>query len=36
MTGHDDGLITLALDEADDVERERRRSSMHAAWSLPS
>jgi hypothetical protein len=25
MTGHDDGLITLALDEADDVEREKRR-----------
>ena len=25
MTGHDDGLITIALVEADDVERERRR-----------
>lgn len=28
MTGHDSGLITLALAEADDVERERRRSFM--------
>ena len=28
MTGHDDGLITIALSEADDVERERRRSTM--------
>lgn len=28
MTGHDNGLITLALAEADDVERERRRSLM--------
>ena len=28
MTGHDSGLITLALAEADDVERERRRSLM--------
>ena len=28
MTGHDSGLITLALAEADDVERERRRSQM--------
>jgi hypothetical protein len=25
MTGHDDGLITLALTEADDAEREKRR-----------
>ena len=28
MTGHDDGLITIALAEADDPERERRRSTM--------
>jgi hypothetical protein len=28
MTGHDDGLITLALSEADDVERQRRRLAM--------
>src|SRR5580704_16951708 len=32
MTGHEDGLITLALDEADDVEREKRRSSMHEPY----
>lgn len=28
MTGHDNGLITLALTEADDAERERRRLEM--------
>ena len=28
ITGHDSGLITLALAEADDAERERRRSAM--------
>jgi hypothetical protein len=28
MTGHDNGLITIALAEADDVERERRRHAM--------
>lgn len=28
MTGHEDGLITLALTEADDAERERRRTEM--------
>lgn len=28
MTGHDDGLITIALIEADDAERESRRTSM--------
>lgn len=27
-TGHDEGVITLALAEADDAERERRRSGM--------
>ena len=28
LTGHDSGLITLALKEADDAERERRRTDM--------
>ena len=28
MTGHDNGLITIALVEADDAERERRRTAM--------
>jgi hypothetical protein len=28
MTGHDHGKITIALDEADDAERERRRVAM--------
>jgi hypothetical protein len=28
LTGHDDGVITIALTEADDVERERRRLQM--------
>jgi hypothetical protein len=28
MTGHDDGLITIALIEADDAEREKRRTQM--------
>lgn len=28
MTGHDAGLITIALAEADDAEREKRRSGM--------
>jgi hypothetical protein len=28
MTGHDNGLITIALAEADDAEREKRRTSM--------
>jgi hypothetical protein len=32
MTGHDNGLITIALAEADDVERERRRSAMHEPY----
>ena len=32
MTGHDDGLITLALIEADDAERERRRAMMHEPY----
>ncbi|WP_210485221.1 zinc-binding metallopeptidase family protein [Microvirga antarctica] len=28
MTGHDNGVITIALKEADDAERERRRTEM--------
>ena len=28
LTGHDEGIITLALKEADDAERENRRMSM--------
>jgi hypothetical protein len=32
MTGHENGLITIALAEADDVERERRRSAMHEPY----
>lgn len=32
MTGHDSGVITIALAEADDAERERRRSQMHEPY----
>ena len=32
LTGHDDGLITLALEEADDAEREKRRATMHEPY----
>jgi hypothetical protein len=32
MTGHDNGLITVALEEADDAEREKRRTSMHEPY----
>ena len=32
LTGHDNGLITLALSEADDAERERRRTTMHEPY----
>src|SRR5579871_2379520 len=32
MTGHDSGLITLALAEADDAERERRRSQLREPY----
>lgn len=28
MTGHDNGVITIALAEADDAEREKRRTAM--------
>jgi hypothetical protein len=32
MTGHDNGVITLALAEADDAEREKRRKAMHEPY----
>ena len=32
QTGHADGVITLNIAEADDAERERRRSSMHESY----
>jgi hypothetical protein len=32
MTGHDNGLITIALAEADDAERERRRADLHEPY----
>ncbi len=32
MTGHDDGLITLDIQEADDVHRETVRSQMHEPY----
>jgi hypothetical protein len=32
MTGHDNGLITVALEEADDAEREKRRTMMHEPY----
>jgi hypothetical protein len=32
MTGHDNGLITIALAEADDAERERRRTQMNEPY----
>jgi hypothetical protein len=32
MTGHDNGLITLAVEEADDAEREKRRAMMHEPY----
>jgi hypothetical protein len=32
MTGHDNGLITVALEEANDAEREKRRTSMHEPY----
>lgn len=32
LTGHDNGIITIALGEADDAERERRRTSMHEPY----
>ena len=32
MTGHDNGLITIALAEADDAERERARVALHEPY----
>jgi hypothetical protein len=32
MTGHDNGMITIALVEADDAERERRRTQMNEPY----
>jgi hypothetical protein len=32
MTGHDNGIITIALAEADDVEREKQRAAMHEPY----
>lgn len=32
LTGHDSGLITLNLQEADDAERERLRTEMHEPY----
>ncbi|MBJ3786965.1 zinc-binding metallopeptidase family protein [Devosia sediminis] len=32
MTGHDSGIITIALSEADDAEREYRRTSMNEPY----
>lgn len=32
LTGHEDGLITLNIAEADDPERERRRVEMHEPY----
>ena len=32
MTGHDNGLITISLREADDAEREKLRTSMHEPY----
>ena len=32
LTGHEDGVITLNIDEADDVRREARRISMHEPY----
>ncbi|GGL68754.1 zinc-binding metallopeptidase family protein [Wenxinia marina] len=32
MTGHEDGVVTVALAEADDAEREARRTAMHEPY----
>jgi hypothetical protein len=32
LTGHDEGKITINIAEADDAERERRRTSMHEPY----
>ena len=41
MTGHDNGVITISLAEADDAYRERTRIAMHEplshlAWAFPA
>ena len=35
LTGHDDGLITIALKEGDSVERERMRAEMGELYRTP-
>jgi hypothetical protein len=35
LTGHDDGLITIALKEGDDTERERMREQMGEVYRTP-
>ena len=35
LTGHDDGLITIALKEGDDAERERMRENMGEVYRTP-
>jgi hypothetical protein len=35
LTGHDDGLITIALKEGDDSERERMRENMGELYRTP-
>ncbi len=32
LTGHEDGVITIALAEGDDAERERRRQQLHEPY----
>ena len=32
LTGHDNGIITISLQEADDVERERLRTHLHEPY----
>ncbi|MCW5623950.1 MAG: putative zinc-binding peptidase [Burkholderiales bacterium] len=32
MTGHDSGVITISLSEADDAERARRRAALHEPY----
>jgi hypothetical protein len=35
MTGHDNGVITIALKEADDAEREKRRAELGEPYRTP-
>jgi hypothetical protein len=32
LTGHDNGIVTIALEEANDVEREKQRTAMHEPY----